>query len=222
MRPVTLRALPRRQDLAARPRARSGRRSSSRCRGCSRRCSTAPASAPTRRARSKGRIFDAAAQTAIAYSKALDAGGAGLGLRVKHALFDRLVYSKLRAVFGGRLTYAISGGAPLGDRLSHFYRGQGLIIFEGYGLTETTAAMCVNSTVGDPARHRRPSAAWRLGEDRRRQRDPRPRGRTSSSATGRTRPRRARPSTMTAGSPPATSVSSTVTVTSGSPGARRN
>ena len=51
----------------------------------------------------KGKIFDAAAQTAIAYSKALDAGGAGLGLRLKHALFDQLVYSKLRAVFGGRL-----------------------------------------------------------------------------------------------------------------------
>jgi long-chain acyl-CoA synthetase len=116
----------------------------------------------------KGKVFDAAAQTAIAYSKALDAGGAGLGLRIKHALFDRLVYSKLRAVFGGRLTYAISGGAPLGDRLSHFYRGQGLIIFEGYGLTETTAAMCVNSTsairlntVGRPL----PGVSVRIGDD---------------------------------------------------------
>ena len=116
----------------------------------------------------KGRIFDASAQTAIAYSKALDAGGAGLGLRAKHALFDRLVYSKLRAVFGGRLTYAISGGAPLGDRLSHFYRGLGLIIFEGYGLTETTAAMCVNSTsairlntVGRPL----PGVSIRIADD---------------------------------------------------------
>ncbi len=116
----------------------------------------------------KGKIFDAAAQTAIAYSKALDAGGAGVGLRAKHALFDRLVYSKLRAVFGGRLDYAISGGAPLGDRLSHFYRGIGLIVFEGYGLTETTAAACVNApsairlnTVGRPL----PGVSIRIAED---------------------------------------------------------
>ena len=116
----------------------------------------------------KGKIFDAAAQTAIAYSKALDADGAGVGLRAKHALFDRLVYSKLRAVFGGRLEYAISGGAPLGDRLSHFYRGIGLIVFEGYGLTETTAAACVNApsairlnTVGRPL----PGVSIRIAED---------------------------------------------------------
>ena len=65
-------------------------------------------------------------------------------LRAKHALFDRLVYGKLRAALGGDCRGAISGGAPLGARLGHFYRGVGLTIYEGYGLTETSAAITVN------------------------------------------------------------------------------
>jgi long-chain acyl-CoA synthetase len=92
----------------------------------------------------KGKIFRAAAETAIEYSKALDAkGGPSLGLKVKHGLFDKLVYSKLRAAMGGQVKYAISGGAPLGARLGHFFRGIGLIVLEGYGLTETAAAAVI-------------------------------------------------------------------------------
>jgi long-chain acyl-CoA synthetase len=92
----------------------------------------------------KGRIFEAAVNTAIEYSRAQDKGGPGPLLRVKHALFDRLVYGKLRAALGGNCRGAISGGAPLGARLGHFYRGVGLTIYEGYGLTETSAAITVN------------------------------------------------------------------------------
>ncbi len=105
----------------------------------------------------KGKIFDAAAETAIAYSQAQDKGGASFGLKAKHALFDRLVFSKLRAVLGGKVQYAVSGGAPLGDKLGHFFRGIGVPVLEGYGLTETTAAVSVNlpddiriGTVGRP------------------------------------------------------------------------
>jgi long-chain acyl-CoA synthetase len=90
------------------------------------------------------RIFERATATAIAYSRALERGRPGLALRLQHALFDRLVYRKLRAALGGRCEYAVSGGAPLGERLGHFYRGIGLHVLEGYGLTETTAASTVN------------------------------------------------------------------------------
>lgn len=96
----------------------------------------------------KGKIFDAAAATAVAWSEAKDTGGPGLILGLKHALFDKLVYSKLRAALGGQCQLAISGGAPLGARLGHFFRGIGVTIYEGYGLTETTAAFAVN-TIGD-------------------------------------------------------------------------
>ncbi|SEH75450.1 long-chain acyl-CoA synthetase [Mycolicibacterium rutilum] len=92
----------------------------------------------------KGKIFAIAAETAIEWSKAQDSGKAGLLLRAKHAVFDRLVYGKLRAALGGECRGAISGGAPLGARLGHFYRGVGLTIYEGYGLTETSAAITVN------------------------------------------------------------------------------
>ncbi|GAA4751406.1 long-chain fatty acid--CoA ligase [Modestobacter marinus] len=105
----------------------------------------------------KGKIFDRAAEVAVSWSRAQDTGGPGLALRVQHALFDRLVYGKLRAALGGRCAGAISGGAPLGERLGHFFRGIGVTIFEGYGLTETTAAAAVNhdaalrvGTVGRP------------------------------------------------------------------------
>ncbi len=114
-------------------------------------------SAQKAEAAGKGKIFHTAAATAIAYSEARDQGGAGLGLKAKHALFDKLVYSKLRAALGGRVRWAVSGGAPLGPRLGHFYRGIGLTVLEGYGLTETSAASTVNTpgmikigTVGRP------------------------------------------------------------------------
>ena len=92
----------------------------------------------------KGKIFDTAAQTAIDYSEALDAGGPGLVLKLKHALFDKLVYSKLRHAMGGNMRWAVSGGGPLGARLGHFFRGINVTILEGYGLTETAAATTVN------------------------------------------------------------------------------
>jgi long-chain acyl-CoA synthetase len=134
----------------------------------------------------KGRIFEIAANTAIEWSQAQEsatdarsgkatadarsrtAKGAGLLLRAKHAVFDRLVYGKLRAALGGDCRAAISGGAPLGARLGHFYRGVGLTIYEGYGLTETSAAITVNQvgalkigSVGRPV----PGNELRLGDD---------------------------------------------------------
>jgi long-chain acyl-CoA synthetase len=92
----------------------------------------------------KGAIFKMAAQTAVDWSQAHDRGGPGLLLRARHALFDRLVYHKLRAALGGDCHASVSGGAPLGARLGHFFRGVGLTIYEGYGLTETSAAITVN------------------------------------------------------------------------------
>jgi long-chain acyl-CoA synthetase len=116
----------------------------------------------------KGRIFDAAADTAIAWSRAQDTGGPGLGLRLRHALFDRLVYHKLRAAVGGNVLAAVSGSAPLGERLGHFFRGVGLPILEGYGLTETTAGVAVNTlsaqrvgSVGRPM----PGISVRIADD---------------------------------------------------------
>ena len=96
----------------------------------------------------KGPIFAMAAQTAVDWSRAQDTGGPGLLLRAKHTLFDRLVYHKLRAALGGNCHASVSGGAPLGARLGHFYRGVGLTIYEGYGLTETSAAITVNQIDG--------------------------------------------------------------------------
>jgi long-chain acyl-CoA synthetase len=120
------------------------------------------------RAEGKGRIFDIAASTAIEYSESLDNGGPGLLLRIKHAVFDKLVYGKLRAAMGGNVTHAISGGAALGARLGHFFRGIGVVVLEGYGLTETSAASTVNrpdktkiGSVGRPL----PGTSVRIAED---------------------------------------------------------
>jgi long-chain acyl-CoA synthetase len=113
------------------------------------------------------------AQTAIAYSQALDdkargGRGPGIALRVTHGLFDRLVYSKLREAVGGRVHHAVSGGSALGERLGHFFRGVGITILEGYGLTETTAAATVNrpgkikiGTVGPPV----PGDSLKIADD---------------------------------------------------------
>jgi long-chain acyl-CoA synthetase len=94
----------------------------------------------------KGKIFRKAADVAIAYSEAQDKRGFNPLLTLKHALFDKLVYSKIRLAMGGSVEAAISGGAPLGTRLGHFYRGAGITILEGYGLTETTAGATLNIT----------------------------------------------------------------------------
>lgn len=92
----------------------------------------------------KSKIFAAAEATAIEWSEAQDTGGPGFFLNLKHTVFDKLVYSKLKAALGGRCQAAVSGGGPLGARLGHFYRGVGVTIYEGYGLTETSAAVTVN------------------------------------------------------------------------------
>ncbi|MEU2614847.1 AMP-binding protein [Micromonospora sp. NPDC007271] len=120
-------------------------------------------------AEGKGKIFDRAEKVAIAYSQALEtAAGPGLGLRAQHAVFDRLVYRRLRAALGGRCRDAISGGAPLGARLGHFFRGIGVNICEGYGLTETSPAAAANlpsatriGTVGRPL----PGVSIRIEDD---------------------------------------------------------
>ncbi|HXR45657.1 MAG TPA: AMP-dependent synthetase/ligase [Pseudolysinimonas sp.] len=92
----------------------------------------------------RGRIFRIAADVAVEHSKALDAGNVPLGLRVRFALFDRLVFSKIKAAMGGNIKYAVSGSAPLSTRLGHFFRSLDVRILEGYGLTETTAPATVN------------------------------------------------------------------------------
>jgi long-chain acyl-CoA synthetase len=117
----------------------------------------------------RGAIFGRAASTAIAYSQALDSpSGPSFGLRARHGLFDRLVYGKLRSALGGRTDYAISGGAALTERLCHFFRGVGVTVLQGYGLTETTAAATVNrpdrnkiGTVGQPL----PGVGIKIAED---------------------------------------------------------
>ena len=116
----------------------------------------------------KGKIFHAGADVAIAWSKAEQAGRIPLGLKVKHAVFDRLLYGKIRTAMGGRVQHAVSGGAPLGDRLGHFFHGIGLMVLEGYGLTETTAPITVNTpkrikigTVGAPL----PGNAVKIADD---------------------------------------------------------
>ncbi|SOD58768.1 long-chain acyl-CoA synthetase [Streptomyces zhaozhouensis] len=117
----------------------------------------------------RGALFDRAAETAVAHSRARDTpGGPGIGLRLRHRVFDRLVYRRLRAVLGGRATHAISGGAPLGERLGHFYRGIGFTVLEGYGLTESCAPTSFNpwdapriGSVGRPL----PGTAIRIAED---------------------------------------------------------
>ncbi|HIY86137.1 MAG TPA: AMP-dependent synthetase/ligase [Candidatus Yaniella excrementavium] len=117
----------------------------------------------------KGKIFHTGANIAIEYSKAKEAGSIPVGLRLKHWVFDKLLYTKIRAAMGGNVTDAISGGGPLGAHLSHFFRGVGVDIKEGYGLTETTAPVTVNrpgdrtrvGTVGLPV----PGNSIRIAED---------------------------------------------------------
>jgi len=116
----------------------------------------------------KGKIFKKAADVAIAYSEALDKKSMSPVLKLKHAIFDKLVYSKLRAGMGGNVEAAISGGAPLGVRLGHFYRGAGVTVLEGYGLTETTAGATLNlmgahrvGSVGKPI----PGTSVKIAED---------------------------------------------------------
>ena len=106
----------------------------------------------------KLKLFRWAAKVAIAYSRALDTPqGPSRSLRRAHAMADRLVFRKIRGLMGPNARFIISGGGPLGQRLGHFYRGLGLAILEGYGLTETIGPVSVNTdwlnkigTVGPP------------------------------------------------------------------------
>jgi len=116
----------------------------------------------------KGKIFKKAADVAIAYSEGLDKKSMSPVLKLQHGLFDKLVYSKIRTGMGGRVEAAISGGAPLGARLGHFYRGAGVTILEGYGLTETTAGATLNlygahrvGSVGKPV----PGTSIKIADD---------------------------------------------------------
>jgi long-chain acyl-CoA synthetase len=122
----------------------------------------------------RDRLFEAAATVAIGYSRALDAAARGVGpgpglvLRSKHALFDRLLYPKLRQAFGGELGYTVSGASPLSPNDAHFFRGAGIPVLEGYGLTETTAPCTANTpsrtkvgTVGIPI----PGTTVRIADD---------------------------------------------------------
>ena len=160
-------------------------------------------------AEGKGKIFHRAADTAIAYSEGLDNGGPSLAVKLQHAVFDRLVYGKLRTALGGRVQYAVSGGAPLGARLGHFYRGIGVTILEGYGLTETSAGATLNrpdalriGSVGKPV----PGTSL---ADRRRRRGPHQGADRLPRLLEQRRPRPPRRSRATAGSTAATSARST-------------
>ena len=117
----------------------------------------------------KGNIFRKAVQVAIDYSRALGTKkGPSIGLKIQHKLFDALLYKKLRAAMGGNVKYAVSGGAPLGDRLGHFFRAIGLIVLEGYGLTETSAPAMIgrpdDAQIGKVGRVL-PGCAVRIADD---------------------------------------------------------
>jgi long-chain acyl-CoA synthetase len=116
----------------------------------------------------KGKIFDLAANVAITYSEEQERGRVGLRTKVQHFVFDKLVYAKLKALFGGRLRHANSGGGPLGARLTHFFNGVGVQIYEGYGLTETSPVLTTNypgawqiGSVGKPI----PGTTIRIADD---------------------------------------------------------
>ena len=116
----------------------------------------------------RGRVFDLAAATAERYSRERQAGRVSPRTRAAHAVFDRLVYARLRAAMGGSVTHAVSGGAALGERLGHFFSGAGIVVLEGYGLTETSAGATINrpeaqriGTVGKPL----PGASVRIADD---------------------------------------------------------
>ncbi|PBC97029.1 long-chain acyl-CoA synthetase [Streptomyces sp. Ag82_O1-15] len=112
----------------------------------------------------RGSSFDRAARIACSYGEAVEAKQHGTGpgpsrsLRAARALYDPLVYRRIRNALGGKVRYTICGGSPLGRRLAAFYAGAGIEIFEGYGLTETTAA----ATVTPPLRPRLGTVGWPL------------------------------------------------------------
>lgn len=112
----------------------------------------------------KAASFDRAARVARSYGEAVEAGehgtgpGPGVALKAARKLYDPLVYRRIRAALGGRVRHVLCGGSPLGHRLAAFYTGAGIEIFEGYGLTETTAA----TTLTPPLRPRMGTVGWPL------------------------------------------------------------
>lgn len=122
----------------------------------------------------KSALFSAASSTAVEYSTAVDLASRGEGpgpgwlLRTKHRTFDKLLYPRVREVFGGDVGYTVSGASPLSPRDNHFFHGAGVPVLEGYGLTETTAPCTVNTptmsrigTVGIPL----PGTTIRVADD---------------------------------------------------------
>ena len=201
--------------------ASSGPRSCSPCPGSSRR-STTPPSSRRRPARPRARSSPPRPARPSPTARRRTRAGPAAGLQLRHALFDRLVYAKLRAAVGGRVTYAVSGGAPLGERLGHFFRGAGITVLEGYGMTETSAA----ATVNKPGRNKigtvGPAAARRQRQDRGRRRDPAARRHHLRRLLAERGGHQARRSTTTAGCTPATSARSTTRASCGSPAGRRS
>lgn len=121
--------------------------------------------ASRRKAEKEGKAgaFEKAVDIAVKYADAMEARAWGIGpgpsagLRMQHQLFDKLVYSKMRAAMGGRIRQAMTGGSAMDRRLGLFFAGAGIHIYEGYGLTESTAAATANppertryGTVGQP------------------------------------------------------------------------
>ncbi len=171
----------------------------------------------------KGAIFDRAERVAIAYSEALDSRPArGSCCGPSTASSTGWCTASCAPRWAGGARDAISGGAPLGARLAHFFRGIGVTVYEGYGLTETSPAAAVNLKRTHPYRHGRSAAARGDHPDRRRRRDRASTATSSSAATGATRRPPPRRSTPMAGSTPATWASSTTTATCRSPAGRRS
>ncbi|MFF3171796.1 AMP-dependent synthetase/ligase [Streptomyces sp. NPDC057900] len=118
-----------------------------------------------RKAETEGRLgpFDKAVDIAVKYAEAMEARafgtgpGPSAGLRMQHQFFDKVVYKKVREAMGGRIRHAMSGGSGMERQLGLFFAGAGVTVYEGYGLTETTAAATANppertryGTVGQP------------------------------------------------------------------------
>ncbi|MFC9887272.1 AMP-dependent synthetase/ligase [Streptomyces pilosus] len=108
--------------------------------------------AARRKAEREGRAgpFEKAVDVAVRYAEAVEAKAWGIGpgpsasLRMRHQLFDKLVYTRIRAAMGGRIRHAMSGGSAMDRRLGLFFSGAGVHVYEGYGLTESTAAAVAN------------------------------------------------------------------------------
>ena len=210
----------RHHEPARRPRRRSGRPSSWPCRASSRRSSTPPPSGrpPT----AAGGSSTGPPTTAIAYSRGLDTGRPRSPARPARGLRPAGLRQAARRARRAAARYAVSGGAPLGERLGHFYRGIGMTVLEGYGLTETTAALTVNLP-GCASRSARsagrcPGTAVRVADDG----ELLFRGGQVFAGYWQQRGRDRRGARApTAGSTPATSARSTTRASSGSPAARR-